>query len=161
MHHKHLLLPLLGFSIAFCSASTLSASNGHIPVVLRKPGDHAKDIGLSADELQKFGCILSEISEDDNNSPKSTLEVKSVAKVTTPHKQAVEVNTFIGPNVEFHWKPQKDAKKVTMCGSWTGWKDHYNLSRNLQSGLYEVVVADIPNGDHQFKVKNTRNPLNV
>jgi hypothetical protein len=156
--HLLLIVLLLAQSTA---ASVVAPINGqHAAVIsLRSAVESSVNIhqsknGLNTEEFRKFGSMISDISEDDVESPKSAPRpnLKSALKLSVAK---VEMNTFTGPKVEFHWKPEKQgAKKVTMCGSWTGWKDHYNLTLNADTGRYEALVDEIPEGEHQFKVPN-------
>ena len=147
------------FTAQSCAASVIAPINGQHATMSLRPLNvessidiqHSKK-GLNTEEFRKFGSMISDISEDEGESPKSVAPAN--LKITPKLSVArIEMNTFVGPKVEFHWKPdKKGAKKVTMCGSWTGWKDHYTLTLNADTGLYETLVDKIPEGEHQFKV---------
>jgi hypothetical protein len=146
---------LLDASCAYGS-TVLSANNmHHTSVLLRSSMECSKSsAGLTNDEIRSFGSLISDISEEDCDVPKTELS-QIQAKPMKEGKPVVEMNTFTGPKVNFYWKPKagkEGAKRVTVCGSWSGWQDHYNLSLNMDTGLYEVQLEDIPNGEHQFKV---------
>ena len=149
------LLLLLGILSNSFAATVVSANNvQHASLQLRSPMEKS-NAGFSSHEMRSYGNMISEISDEECDAPKNVLastQVKPLNKISTSE---ADMNTFTGPRVNFYWKPEKEgAKKVTMCGSWTGWKEHYNLSRNLQTGIYEAVVDNIPIGEHQFKVCN-------
>jgi hypothetical protein len=153
------------FTAQSFAASVVAPLNGqHAAAMTLRPaalnGEPSLEIpiqskkGLNSEEFRKFGSMISDISEDEGESPKcaSPANLKDSPKLSVAR---IEMNTFVGPKVEFHWKPKKQgAKKVTMCGSWTEWKDHYTLAFNADSGLYETLVDNIPDGDHQFKVSS-------
>jgi hypothetical protein len=64
-----------------------------------------------------------------------------------------EIRTVPGPDVEFTFPADGLASdNVTLCGSWSNWNEHWNLTRDGVGSDLRVMVRGIPPGLHHFKV---------
>ncbi len=156
------------FSVCFrlCSAATAVQGGSAKGFALRTPATLAEDLRRERQSMVQFAKDCTEQksfrSVEVDAAPSSPTVVNSPQLRSATYKSDqgsqgntsdVDVNVFKGPSVEFTWKPTKQGyRKVTMCGSWTGWKEHYVLEKCIDSDALKVVVNDIPSGFHQFKV---------
>ncbi len=98
--------------------------------------------------------IGSDISDDENtdNATASGLVVEELPS-TAPTEFTREIRTIPGPDIEFTFPADGlVSDNVTLCGSWSNWAEHWNLTRDGVGSDLRVMVRGIPPGLHHFKV---------
>ncbi len=100
--------------------------------------------------------VGSDISDDEGStSPIAPGQIGADRLPSTESAELTrEIRTVPGPDVEFTFPADSIASdKVTLCGSWSNWKEHWNLTRDGVGSDLRVMVRGIPPGLHHFKVR--------
>ena len=108
---------------------------------------------LKATRQGRSDISISDFSEDE--TPRCSIHYSGSSGNRDPMKCKSRPSPDVvdGRNVEFMYASRGElCKKVVLCGSWSGWKQHYNLTSDGKSETWRVTVPSIPEGVQHFKV---------
>ena len=95
--------------------------------------------------------LASDVSDEEDPGPQGADADSAVA-------EEADIAPVAGPDVELAFSAAPDSppfRYVTLCGSWSGWSQHCNLTASAAdaaAGRVRVLVRGVPPGLHHFKV---------